>query len=152
MCAHGAIWREHFFHRAGRKVHASLSHYGVHHLACAHKRRAARGIITQAGATNAVFILFVALLSGFFVFVNKVKVADRNVGQIKDVERLGQIFVELAVFPRAFEFVGHTHNCAAIRRFNHVLVFDLGSLDFHFLLKLVVQFINYNTVVFSVVF
>ena len=68
------IRRKELFDRPGSKIHAGFSHNRVDDLAGAVEVGPAGCVIAQAGAPNTLFVLLIALLSGFFVLLNELNV------------------------------------------------------------------------------
>ena len=93
------IGRKQLFNGAGSEIDASFGHYRVHDLAGAVEIRASRCVIAQSGAPNALFVLLIALLTGFFVLFGQLNVLHGHHGQVVGVQnvRICEVLVEILV-------------------------------------------------------
>ena len=113
--AHRAVWREHFFDGAGSKVNTAFCHGRVDDFGCAHERGATGGVIAHAGTTDALFVLLVAQFAGVLVVLQQVDVAGSNATEIKLIQVLGHVAVEVRVDLGAV--IGNGYDRRAIRQF-----------------------------------
>ena len=84
----GAVRGKQLFDGSGGKIDTGLGHDRVDHLACALEVRPAGCVMAQPGALDAVFVLLIALLAGFLVFLNELDVPQSNGTQRQTVHRV----------------------------------------------------------------
>ena len=121
LCFGRAVRWKHLFDGAGCKVDAGLSHHGVNDLGCTVEVGSAGRVVTHSGALDALFVLFVALFAGVFVFFHQLDVAQGQTAQVvvHDHVAVRQVLVEILVFLRTLGVHGDDH--AAVRQ-----LFQLG--------------------------
>ena len=121
--ANRTIGREKLLHRTGCEVYARLGHDRVNYLAGALEVSTAGCVVAQAGATQAVFVLLVALLPGFLVLLKQVEVAQADVIHVAHVHRLGEVLVEVLILSRPLEVIFHRDDSRTVRH-----LFNAGRL------------------------
>ena len=84
----------------------------MHHAAGALELSTAGGVIAQTGALQTLFVLLVALLAGLLVLLDQLEIPHPDLLQLKRLDGLGEVLVEVFILVRALEALEVDHSRA----------------------------------------